>query len=126
MRRFLLVCLACLAPVLGTGCVEPRRQTLQIDPQVHRPARSVVIFFVDGLDEVRFNEMLDRSELPHIADRFGQRGVRVDRAVTSLPSITYPNATSLLTGLFPGHHGILGNHWFDRRTLQLPDYLHAK
>src|SRR5213075_2013071 len=56
---------------------------------------------------------------------FVNRGVRVDRAVSCLPSITYPNAVSIMTGRFPGHHGILGNRWFDRRTLELPDYMSA-
>jgi len=40
-----------------------------------------------------------------------------------MPALTYPNLVSLLTGRFPGHHGILGNQWFDRSTLQIQDYL---
>jgi hypothetical protein len=56
---------------------------------------------------------------------FVDGGVRVDHAVTSMPALTYSNSTSLITGCFPGHHGILGNQWFDRRTLEYQDYSHA-
>ncbi len=32
-----------------------------------------------------------------------------------MPSETYPNLAAMLTGLFPGHHGIPANVWLDRR-----------
>src|SRR4051794_33667330 len=125
MRRLLLILLS-LPPVLTTGCADPRPLKINLSEAVERPSRSVIVFFVDGMDETRFNELLVRGELPHIADRFVNHGVRVDRAVSSFPSTTYPNAVSLITGRFPGHHGILGNRWFDRRTLEMPDYLSAQ
>ena len=124
--RCLLITMLSLAPVFAAGCVDPRPLTIALSEGVERPPRSVVVFFVDGLDETRFNELLVRGELPHIADRFVNHGVRVDRAVSSLPSITYPNAVALITGRFPGHHGIIGNRWFDRRTLEMPDYIAAE
>jgi predicted AlkP superfamily pyrophosphatase or phosphodiesterase len=36
-------------------------------------------------------------------------------AIASLPTATLANHTGILTGCFPGHHGILHNAWFDRR-----------
>ncbi|MCK4626948.1 MAG: alkaline phosphatase family protein, partial [Phycisphaerae bacterium] len=38
------------------------------------------------------------------------------------PTITYANDTSFATGLFPGHHGIVGNKWFDRHSLIFQNY----
>ena len=35
-------------------------------------------------------------------------------AMASLPTVTLANHTSILTGRFPGHHGILHNAWYDR------------
>lgn len=63
------------------------------------------------------------GKLPNIQSRFIAGGVSVEGAVTSMPALTYPNLVSAITGRFPGHHGILGNQWFDRDTLQIQDYL---
>jgi predicted AlkP superfamily pyrophosphatase or phosphodiesterase len=35
-------------------------------------------------------------------------------AMSSLPTVTLANHTSILTGCYPGHHGILHNAWWDR------------
>ena len=35
-------------------------------------------------------------------------------AMASLPTVTLANHTTILTGLHPGHHGILHNAWMDR------------
>jgi predicted AlkP superfamily pyrophosphatase or phosphodiesterase len=41
-------------------------------------------------------------------------------AMSSLPTVTLPNHTTILTGTYPGHHGILHNAWWDRsKRLQL-------
>lgn len=82
-----------------------------------------MIFFPDGLDRAQFNAKVAAGQLPNITRRFVQGGVRVDEAVDCLPSVTYANCSSLITGLFPGHHGILGNHWLDRRTLESHYYM---
>ncbi len=37
-------------------------------------------------------------------------------AMASLPTVTLANHTTILTGLHPGHHGILHNAWVDRET----------
>ena len=95
---------------------------LNLRPDVARPPRSAVIFFPDGMDLTRFNAMVAAGELPNIQKRFVEGGVRV-RAVTGLPSITYPNCTSMITGVYPGHHGIMGNFWFKRRTLETRYYM---
>jgi predicted AlkP superfamily pyrophosphatase or phosphodiesterase len=37
-------------------------------------------------------------------------------AMASLPTVTLANHTGILTGCYPGHHGILNNAWYDRAT----------
>jgi predicted AlkP superfamily pyrophosphatase or phosphodiesterase len=39
-------------------------------------------------------------------------------AIAGLPTVTLANHTSILTGAYPGHHGILNNAWYDRATQQ--------
>jgi len=37
------------------------------------------------------------------------RGVRADNLIPSFPSKTFPNHYTIVTGLYPGHHGIVAN-----------------
>ncbi len=81
-----------------------------------------MVFFVDGLDLTRLDAGIAAGELPNIAERFARGGVRVRHAIASMPSNTYPNTVSLLTGQFPGHHGILGNRWYDHASRRFEHY----
>ena len=40
-------------------------------------------------------------------------GVRAERMIPSFPSITFPNHYTLVTGLYPDHHGIVNNTFED-------------
>ena len=77
-------------------------------------APSVVMFFVDGVNSDVFAEMLAAGQLPNIEKYFIARGLYVPRCVANIPSVTLANETSMVTGRFPGHHGITGINWFDR------------
>ncbi len=111
---------ACL--LLGAaGCSSELR--IELNDDVRRPARSVFIFHADGMDAQRMDELLAAGRLPRIRERFVEQGVRVRHAVSSLPSSTYPNCSSIITGRFPGHHDVVGNFWFDRETLISRDYM---
>ena len=34
----------------------------------------------------------------------------------SYPTLTFPNHYSLATGLYPAHHGLVDNHFYDRKA----------
>jgi predicted AlkP superfamily pyrophosphatase or phosphodiesterase len=44
------------------------------------------------------------------------RGVRAERLIPSFPSKTFPNHYSVVTGLYPAHHGIVANNIYDPET----------
>ena len=113
----LAVCL--LSTTAGCAFTPPGR----LGPEVALPARSVVVFWADGVDHRRFDEMVTAGQLPNITRVFIEGGVTVEAGIDSMPSLTYPNGASLITGRFPGHNGIAGNLWLDRRTLQSSFYL---
>jgi predicted AlkP superfamily pyrophosphatase or phosphodiesterase len=48
--------------------------------------------------------------------RLMARGVRAQGLIPSFPSKTFPNHYSIVTGLYPGHHGIVANNIFDAAT----------
>ena len=76
---------------------------------------------VDGVNGQIFHEMLDEGELPAFKKYFVDRGLYAPAAVpTRLRHAG--ELTSLVTGLFPGHHGIIGINWFDRNELISRNY----
>ncbi len=116
----LLPCL-CLG-LLHSACAGPQR--LHLQPATRLPPRNLVLFFVDGMDREHSAAMLQQGLLPGIQEHFVDRGAELSNVIVSMPAVTYPNSASLLTGCFPGHHGVLGNTWFDRADTQLAEYLH--
>ncbi|MEE8170723.1 MAG: alkaline phosphatase family protein, partial [Phycisphaerae bacterium] len=115
-------CLAAAFALVLSACAPIQRDGLRLAAEVRRPERSVVLLFADGLNHATVRDMLNAGELPHIRRIFVEGGVTVEHAITCLPSVTYPVTVSLLTGMFPGHHGVVGNQWFDRRALRFQNY----
>jgi len=93
-----------------------------VSKRVRVQTRNVVFFFVDGLNQDVFEQMLREGELPQIERYLLRRGCRVEKAVTTVPSITYAVTATFATGLVPGHHGVMGNRYFDRFQLRFIDY----
>ena len=42
-------------------------------------------------------------------------GVRAKSMIPSYPSVTFPNHYSIATGLYPSHHGLVYNQFYDRK-----------
>jgi len=53
-----------------------------------------------------------RVRLPHFS-RLVAAGVRAEYLIPAFPSKTFPNHYTLVTGLYPGHHGIVANNIWD-------------
>lgn len=52
------------------------------------------------------------AETPNV-DRLMARGVRAASMIPVFPSKTFPSHYSIVTGLYPGHHGIISNNMRD-------------
>ena len=57
-------------------------------------------------------DYLDRYETPSF-DRVAARGVAAEALVSVYPSLTFPAHYSLVTGLHPERHGLVGNRFYD-------------
>jgi len=104
MRRFLLLA----ALPLGFGCATTV------------PRARVVLISVDGL----WAHDLQRAEsagarLP-VLDSLRRVGVLAEGVIGSLPSVTYPSHTTMVTGVPPARHGVYGNGVFTPPTTKLP------
>jgi predicted AlkP superfamily pyrophosphatase or phosphodiesterase len=97
--RLLAYILAVVAVALaGCASVAPRHATT--DP--------VILISIDGFRA----DYLDRGRTPALA-ALGADGVRADALKPSFPTLTFPNHYTLVTGLYPDHHGIVNNRMSD-------------
>ncbi len=76
--------------------------------EVWRDAPTVVLISFDGFR----HDYLDRYPTPNF-DRVAAAGVRAAGLIPSFPTLTFPNHYSIATGMYPGHHGLVGNTMFD-------------
>ncbi len=116
MPRRLLTLAAALSALLALAACALHQKMRSAAAAVETPsARSVCVLFCDGLSGEAFQRLLAAGALPNIRKELVERGLSFETAVASIPSETYPNLGALLTGLYPGHHGIPANIWLDRR-----------
>lgn len=47
--------------------------------------------------------------------RLSGQGVRATAMKPSFPTLTFPNHYTLATGMYPAHHGLVDNHFYDRK-----------
>jgi hypothetical protein len=88
-----------------------------VDVAGGRP-RHVVAFLFDGTNSNVLYDMAARGEASATARLIEMGTAYGHGAMAGLPTVTLANHTSIITGRLPGHHGILHNAWFDRRTGQ--------
>lgn len=73
--------------------------------------RVVVIISLDGLAHFYLDD--PKADMPTLRALAAQ-GARAGKMRAVLPTVTWPNHTSIVTGALPVHHGVLGNALFDR------------
>ncbi|MGB6193249.1 MAG: ectonucleotide pyrophosphatase/phosphodiesterase, partial [Terracidiphilus sp.] len=76
-------------------------------------AAPVLMISIDGLKPEYLLEADQHGLRIPTLRRFIQEGTYADGVVASLPTVTYPNHTTLITGVWPAEHGILNNQIFD-------------
>jgi predicted AlkP superfamily pyrophosphatase or phosphodiesterase len=75
---------------------------------------------IDGLKPECLTHAHEHGLLIPTLRRFVEEGAYADGVIGSLPTVTYPNHTTLITGVWPSEHGILNNQLFDPTKLALP------
>ena len=97
MRRFLSLCFV----VLVVSSAHGQRKDLPY----------VLLISLDGFS----NQYIHKYELPNLK-KFIKEGAEAEGLIPSFPSKTFPNHYTLVTGMYPGHHGLVDNHFYDPAT----------
>lgn len=82
------------------------------------PPEHVVGILWDGANANVLYDLAARGKAPNVARLMAMGTTYAHGAMSSLPTVTLANHTSILTGAQPGHHGILHNAWWDRERQQ--------
>jgi len=90
---------------LFAGCVQKSKEVAAEDKPL------LVVLSMDGF---RW-DYADKTETPNL-DRIAASGVKTERMIPSFPTKTFPNHYTLATGLYPDHHGIVLNNFYDPET----------
>lgn len=105
-RRFSLPLLAALAAL--PICL------LLGQPAPQRPY--VVLVSLDGF---RY-DYAEKYHATHLLD-IAKAGAAAEAMIPSFPTVTFPNHVSIVTGQYPGHHGLVSNSFYDPLRKQLYD-----
>jgi predicted AlkP superfamily pyrophosphatase or phosphodiesterase len=71
------------------------------------------ILILVSLDGFRWDYLQKfKAQTPHLNELAGE-GVRAQRLISAFPSLTFPNHYTIVTGLWPEHHGIVNNSMYD-------------
>ena len=109
LRSFLclLVCLCSLSPILAQ---DTSQQVIagrtNRKEQLKKPY--VILISADGFR----GDFADKYHAANI-QRLSKQGVRAQYMLASFPSVTFPNHYSIVTGLYPAHHGLVDNTFYD-------------
>jgi len=83
-------------------------QTRGINAPEHADKPYVVLVSFDGFR----HDYLGRPELKNFA-RLMQEGTTAQALIPGFPTKTFPTHITMVTGMSPGHHGIVANRFFD-------------
>lgn len=104
LSRLLLV----FVVAFGAGCAtQPTAPAASVRTTAAQPAPLLLI----SIDAFRA-DYIDRGLTPTLA-MLAHGGVHADAMQPAFPSLTFPNHYTLVTGLYPDHHGIVNNTMFD-------------
>src|SRR5579859_2907798 len=77
----------------------------------------VILISADGF-RYDYAEKYKAVHLLALADE----GVKATSMAPSFPSVTFPNHYTIVTGLYPAHHGLIDNSFYDRNLKRSYSY----
>jgi predicted AlkP superfamily pyrophosphatase or phosphodiesterase len=89
-------------------------------PAAPRRDAFVIVISIDGLPADYFDEPTAVMPTLH---RMAREGARAGRMVSVTPTVTWPNHTSMVTGVSPARHGVIGNVYYDREARKSVDLI---
>lgn len=113
MKKIIPLLLWTLSPFLISAQDAPDTAQKIIEGRINSPEQQqkpyVIMISADGF-RYDYAKKYGAKNLLQLSNE----GVRAESMIPSYPSLTFPNHYSLVTGLYPSHHGLVNNYFFDR------------
>jgi len=107
-------------------CVHFLLIALFFTPSATLHAAPVVMISIDGLKPECVTHAAEHGLRVPTLQRFLIDGAYAEGVIAVLPTVTYPDHTTLITGVWPAEHGIVNNTVFDpKRTMDGAWYWYA-
>ncbi len=112
LKRFNLLLLAMMMVASGFAqdttehIISGRKNSAE---QMKKPY--LILISIDGMR----NDFTDLHQARYL-QKASKVGVRAKYMIPSFPSLTFPNHYTIVTGLYPSHHGLVDNTYFDKAT----------
>jgi predicted AlkP superfamily pyrophosphatase or phosphodiesterase len=109
LRRSTLAAAAASLSIFASACATSAvRPTETPAATASGVAPQVILVSLDGFRR----SYLDTDSVPAL-HALGRDGVTAKAMIPSFPTLTFPNHYTIVTGLYPEHHGIVGNSIYD-------------
>ena len=107
-------CLLALLPLIGAGVfAQTGGKVIEVANPPNATAQQAKPYVVlVSLDGFRY-DYVKKYSAPNIAAMAARGASAPDGMIPSYPSTTFPNHLALITGLYPEHHGIVANIFYD-------------
>lgn len=76
----------------------------------HMKKPIVIMISIDGFR----NDYMEKYK-PRTLTKLANEGAHAQGIIPSFPTLTFPNHVTLVTGMAPGHHGIVSNFFYDKK-----------
>lgn len=101
MKKRLLISVSLILVILTPSLALAQQRIRDLKP-------TIILISLDGF---RY-DYVDRFKTPTLG-RLAREGVRAKWMIPSFPTKTFPNHYTIVTGLYPEHHGIVENNVYD-------------
>jgi arylsulfatase A-like enzyme len=85
------------------------------DALSEKKPKIAIVFIIDGCNAEALYVALDNGDMPELKSFMDLGHVKYNNCFTVFPSVTITCHASIVTGAYPGDHGIVGNEWFIRK-----------
>jgi predicted AlkP superfamily pyrophosphatase or phosphodiesterase len=112
VKRIFLFAITLLFTTIGTYAQDTAQLTVdgRKNSATQQTKPYVIMISIDGF---RY-DYAEKYNATHLLQLSGA-GVRATAMQPSFPSLTFPNHYTLATGLYPAHHGLVDNLFYDRK-----------
>ena len=111
--KYFIILLASVIALLILAVYMVNKKSIYTGEHQETSGNTVSIILIDGLDQERFQNALQKGQLPHL-EKLIENGTYVKNGISSFPSMTGYAFYPFITGHDAIESGIIGLRWFDR------------